>query len=163
MSDNRAGARPTRDRQEVVAVLEELSRAWAAGDADAYGALHTGDCSYVAFDGTVMRGADGVADGHRALFAGIMRGSRLVVVDREVRDLDPRTAVVVQRAGIVMRWQGDRTEPSRKRLSTSTTLLVATADGWRVAAFQNTRYHPWAQTLAGRLMTLADRSGAAAR
>jgi hypothetical protein len=57
------------------------------------------------------------------------------------------------RSGIIMRWQRNRTAPSGKRLSTNTTVLRRAGDVWIVAAFQNTRYHPWAKTIVGRLMT----------
>ncbi|MEU1689293.1 SgcJ/EcaC family oxidoreductase [Micromonospora sp. NPDC005707] len=107
----------------------------------------------MAFDGTVITGRDEIAAGHRPLFDGIMRGSRLAVVERAIRFTDPATAIVVQRAGIIMRWQRGRTVPSAKRLSTNTTVLRRDGDRWIVAAFQNTRYHPWAKTLMGRLMT----------
>ncbi len=137
----------------VLDTLTELEVRWRAGDADAYAALHAPDATYVAFDGTVMTGREEIAAGHRPLFDGIMRGSRLAVVERTVRFPDGGTAIVVQRAGIIMRWQKGRTIPSRKRLSTNTTILRQDGETWAVAAFQNTRYHPWAKTVMGRLMT----------
>ena len=138
---------------DVLDVLTALESCWRAGDADAYAALHSADATYVAFDGTVMTGRQEIADGHRSLFAGIMRGSRLAVLERAMHFPAPGTAVVVQRAGIIMRWQKNRSTPSAKRLSTNTTVLHHDGSGWTVAAFQNTRYHPWAKTLMGRLMT----------
>ncbi|KUL26308.1 SgcJ/EcaC family oxidoreductase [Actinoplanes awajinensis] len=137
----------------VPGVLTALESSWRDGDAAAYAALHSADATYVAFDGTVMTGRDEIADGHRPLFAGIMKGSRLTVVERTVHFPAPDTAIVVQRAGIIMRWQKNRTTPSAKRLSTNTTVLRHDGSGWSVTAFQNTRYHPWARTLMGRLMT----------
>ena len=133
--------------------MRSLEEAWARGDADAYGALHSTAATYVAFDGTVMTGSVEIADGHRALFAGIMKGSRLLTVERSARHLGADLVVVVQRAGIVMSWQRGRIRPSRKRLSTNTTLLRQIDGVWVVEAFQNTRYHPWSKTLVGRLMT----------
>lgn len=141
------------DRAGILDTLATLETCWRAGDADAYAALHSPDATYVAFDGTVMTGRDEIAAGHRSLFAGIMKGSRLAVLERTVRCTTPDTAVVVQRAGIIMRWQGNRTTPSRKRLSTTTTVLRRDGTAWTVAGFQNTRFRPWAKTLAGRLMT----------
>jgi uncharacterized protein (TIGR02246 family) len=138
---------------EVPGVLAALESCWRDGDADAYAALHSPDATYVAFDGTVMTGQKEIADGHRALFAGIMKGSRLAVVERTTRFPTPDTAIVVQRAGIIMRWQKNRATPSAKRLSTNTTVLRHDNSGWTVTAFQNTRYHPWDKTLTGRLMT----------
>jgi uncharacterized protein (TIGR02246 family) len=137
----------------VLDTLTELEARWRAGDADAYAALHEQDATYVAFDGTVMAGRAEITAGHRSLFDGIMKGSRLAVVERAVHFPDPTTAIVVQRAGIIMRWQKGRTVPSGKRLSTNTAVLRQNGDVWLVAAFQNTRYHPWAKTIMGRLMT----------
>ncbi|MEU8664737.1 SgcJ/EcaC family oxidoreductase [Actinoplanes philippinensis] len=138
---------------DVLDVLAALEARWRDGDADAYAALHAPDATYVAFDGTVMTGQKEIADGHRALFAGIMKGSRLAVVERATRFLADDTVLVVQRAGIIMRWQKGRTTPSAKRLSTNTTVLRRDESGWTVTAFQNTRFHPWAKTPMGRLMT----------
>jgi len=140
-------------RDAVVGLIEDLRAAWAAGDASAYAALHAEDARYVAFDGSVMRGRAEIAAGHEPLFAGIMRGSRLVAVEQEVRFIDDDIALVIQRAGIVMRWQRGRTTPSRKRLSTNSTLVRHRGGVWEVAAFQNTRYRPFTRTLMGRLMT----------
>ena len=142
----------------VLNTLTELEACWRAGDPDAYAALHAPDATYVAFDGTVMTGREEIAAGHRPLFDGIMRGSRLAVAERTVRFPDGGTAIVVQRAGIIMRWQKGRTVPSRKRLSTNTTILRRDGETWTVSAFQNTRYHPWATTVIGRLMTRRGRS-----
>lgn len=139
--------------ERVLETLKALEDAWAAGDAEAYGALHSPTATYVAFDGSVMTGSAEIAEGHRALFAAFMKGSRLVQVERAVRFVGADVAVVVQRAGIVMSWQRGRTSPSRKRLSTSTTLLREIDGAWIVEAFQNTRYHPWARTLIGRIVT----------
>ncbi|MDF1602471.1 SgcJ/EcaC family oxidoreductase [Nocardioides sp. YIM 152315] len=138
-------------------VIDGLAAAWAAGDADAYAALFTDDADYVAFDGTRMVGARQIADGHRALFAGIMRGSRMTHREPGVRHLTDDVAVVCTIGGIVMRWQRGP-EPSGKRLSTVTYVLVRDGERWRAAAFQNTRYRPWARTLVGRVLTKLDRA-----
>lgn len=143
----------TTAHQNIIDVLTALESCWRDGDADAYAALHSPDATYVAFDGTVMTGQKEIADGHRSLFAGIMKGSRLAVLERAMHFPAPDTAIVVQRAGIIMRWQTRRAKPSAKRLSTNTTVLRQEGSGWTVTAFQNTRYRPWAKTLMGRLMT----------
>ncbi|WP_400997386.1 SgcJ/EcaC family oxidoreductase [Agromyces sp. GXQ0307] len=137
--------------EQITAVLDSLEAAWASGDWAAYAAVHADDATYVAYDGTVMMGRQAIADGHRPLFEGIMRGSRLVTVDRLVKLVTADTAVVVQRAGIVMRWQRGAEMPARKRLSTATTHLHRGPNGWQVSAFQNTRFRPWVATLAGRI------------
>ncbi|MFE1644136.1 SgcJ/EcaC family oxidoreductase [Microbacterium sp. P01] len=141
--------------EQAIRTMRALENAWAAGDADAYGLLHSQTATYVAFDGTVMTGSAEIADGHRALFAGIMKGSHLLTVDRTLRLVGEDTVFVVQRAGILMSWQRHRTRPSRKRVSTNTTLLRLIDGTWVVEGFQNTRYRPWSKTLIGRMMTRA--------
>ena len=146
------GTAASREEPAIETMLA-LEEAWATGDADAYGALHSPTATYVAFDGTLMTGSAEIADGHRALFAGIMKGSHLLAVDRTARPLGADMVVVVQRAGIVMSWQRGRIRPSRKRLSTNMTLLRHIDGAWVVEGFQNTRYRPWSKTLIGRMMT----------
>lgn len=129
-----------------------LAEAWAAGDAERYAAVFTDDADYVAFDGTRMVGRQQIADGHRALFAGIMRGSRMIHRDPTARYAGPDVAVVCTLGGIVMRWQRAEASPAAKRLSTVTYVLVREHQ-WRATAFQNTRYRPWTETILGRVMT----------
>lgn len=135
--------------------MEALERAWRDGDALAFAELHSADASYVAFDGSLAVGRVEIRAAHEPLFAGIMRGSRLVSWDRTTRLVTPDVAVVVQKGGIIMRWQGDRPMPSAKRSSTNTTVLRLSDGRWMVVAFQNTRYRPWSRTLMGRVMLRA--------
>jgi uncharacterized protein (TIGR02246 family) len=148
-----------RDNQASLetAVRDALSRvadAWASGDPDQYAALFTEDADYTAFDGTRMVGRHAIADGHRALFAGIMKNSRTTMPSPSIRFITADVVVVCLLGGIIMSWQKNRTEPSARRRSAVTFVLVRRDDTWLVAAFQNTRYRPWAKTLLGRLMTL---------
>jgi uncharacterized protein (TIGR02246 family) len=57
--------------------LTRLAATWNDGDATAYADLFTPDATYVVFDGTVVRGRAAIEDGHRALFAGPLRGFRM--------------------------------------------------------------------------------------
>ncbi|WP_243885616.1 SgcJ/EcaC family oxidoreductase [Cellulomonas fengjieae] len=139
--------------EAIDATMSGIEKAWAAGDAGAFAALHAPMATYLAFDGTLMVGRREIESGHAPLFRGIMRGSRLLSWDRRVRLVSSDVAVATQMGGIVMRWQGDRATPSAKRVSANTTVLVRDGDRWLVTAFQNTRYRPWADTLLGRLMT----------
>lgn len=150
---------------DVRDALSRVADAWAAGDPAAYAALFTEDADYTAFDGTRMMGRQSIADGHRALFAGIMRRSRMTMPDVDIRLISPDVAVACTIGGIIMSWQRRRTRPSAKRLSSVTYVLVRRDGTWQVTAFQNTRYRPWSRTLIGRLMTrsAADRARQPAR
>ncbi|HLJ32900.1 MAG TPA: SgcJ/EcaC family oxidoreductase, partial [Ktedonobacteraceae bacterium] len=63
-------------------LLQRLNESW--GDTDAYAALFTEDADYVAFDGSHARGRNEIAEVHRPLFEGILKGSRLVEVGMPV-------------------------------------------------------------------------------
>ena len=128
------------DRTPIDTVLAELATAWDAGDAAAYAGLFTPDATYVVFDGTVLRGAHAIEDVHRWLFDGPLRNSRLGGANpgppAEVRFLRPDVAVALV-AGAV-RPEGV-TAPAPDRESVVSLMLADTADGWRIAAFHNTR------------------------
>jgi uncharacterized protein (TIGR02246 family) len=138
------------DEAAVRALVQRLYEAW--GDADAYAAAFTEDADYIAFDGSHFRGRRAIAEGHRPLFERFLKGSRLVDESSSVRFLTPDVALIHGK-GAILRARQRR--PSRGRLSVQTLVAVRQADGWRLAAFQNTRYRPFDRTLLGRALVLA--------
>ena|SRR5436190_17020830 len=138
-------------------LLQQLNETW--GDADAYATLFTEDGDYVAFDGSHARGRIEIAEAHRPLFEGILKGSRLVGAGLpvEVRFLAPDVALV-HSAGAVLRAR--QKKPSRRAISIQTLVAVKREDRWLFAAFQNTRYRPFAQTLLGKILTRMQRGKA---
>jgi uncharacterized protein (TIGR02246 family) len=147
------------DVAAIRGALQQLAQAWGRGDSAEYAALFTPDAEYVAFDGTQMSGTRDIDNGHRGLFAGIMRGSTMTFEPPSIRFVDDQVAIVIVRGGIIMRWQKGKASPSAKRMSTLTFVFVQTGDTWRAASFQNTRYRPWDKSLFGRMMS---RSGSKA-
>jgi uncharacterized protein (TIGR02246 family) len=139
------------------AALSRLAQAWHAGDPDEYAAQFTDDADYVAYDGTRMVGRSAIADGHRDLFAGFMRGSVMTHADVVVNSIAPDVALVCATGGIVMRGRPEGAAPHQRRLSSVTYLLVRSAGRWRIAHFQNTRYRPWDKTLVGRIIAATSR------
>lgn len=129
----------------VAAVIDSLADAWARGDADAYGAHFTEDASYVTFAGTRYRGRRDIVVAHRALFAGLLSGTKLASEPPEVRFLDPDVAVLV--AG------GDtyKSAPPRTLTKVQTYTLVRDDGRWLVAAFHNTRRKPLLERMSFRL------------
>ncbi|HEY1011327.1 MAG TPA: SgcJ/EcaC family oxidoreductase [Herpetosiphonaceae bacterium] len=150
MSDLQA-ARPSRDedRRAISGLLDRLAEAWAAGDAEAYASHFTPDAEYVVFDGSRHSGRQAIADCHRPLFERFLKGSRLASVDSSIRFLGPDVAAVHSRGAVLKAGQG---QPTRRRLSVQTTIVVRQAGDWAIAAFQNTRYRPFGETLLGRLL-----------
>ena len=118
--------------------LTRLADAWNDGDAAAYADLFTPDATYVIFDGTVVRGRTAIEEGHRALFAGPLRGYRMEAPAGPVpvRYLNPDTAHVLVTGGT--RPPGREEVPS-DRASVVSFVLVREEDDWKIAAFQNTR------------------------
>ncbi|WP_107655556.1 SgcJ/EcaC family oxidoreductase [Nocardia suismassiliense] len=122
------------DAQGVCATLAELNAAWAQGDADAYGALFTENGTYTTFTGTHYEGRRDITESHRALFNGVLKGSKLADSYLGIRLFGADTAVVTTR--------GDRYDDERpsKLSKTATFTMVREQDGqWRIAAFQNTQ------------------------
>jgi uncharacterized protein (TIGR02246 family) len=119
-------------------VLTRLAAAWNDGDATAYADLFTPDATYVVFDGTVVRGRAAIEEGHRALFAGPLRGFRMDPPAGPVaaRHLGPDVAHVLVDGGT--RPPGQQDLPP-DRASVVSFVLVRHDDGWRITAFQNTR------------------------
>jgi uncharacterized protein (TIGR02246 family) len=143
-----------KDEASIQNLIRELGEAWDRGDADAYASLFTEDADYVVFDGTHLKGRQKIADAHRPLFERFMKGSRLVTESYSIRFLSPGVALVHSKGTILRARQK---HPSNRRLSVQT-MVVLREEGektWRLAAFQNTRYRPFARTLPGRLLALA--------
>ncbi|MFD0542503.1 SgcJ/EcaC family oxidoreductase [Streptomyces mexicanus] len=121
----------------VKAVLDGLVAAWDRNDAEAYGALFTEDASYLSFIGTVYRGRRDIVESHRALFATLLKGTKLADEVVDIRFYGPDVAVVNSRGDT---YKGKR-PPKLGKVQTYT--LVRDPDGrWRIAAFQNTRRKP---------------------
>jgi uncharacterized protein (TIGR02246 family) len=118
--------------------LTRLAVAWNDGDATAYADLFTPDATYVIFDGTVVRGRTAIEEGHRALFAGPLRGFRMEPPEATVpvRYLGADVAHVLAVGGT--RPPGQEEMPA-ERTSVVSFVLVRDADDWKIAAFQNTR------------------------
>ena len=103
-------------------------------------------------DGSHARGRTEIARAHRPLFEGILKGSRLVEVGipLEVRFLSSAVALVHSGGAVLLARQK---KPSRRAISIQTLVAVKQEDCWLFAAFQNTRYRPFAQTLLGKIFT----------
>ncbi|WP_406282266.1 SgcJ/EcaC family oxidoreductase [Embleya sp. NBC_00896] len=119
---------------EITALLDSLADAWARGDGAAYGAGFTPDASYVAYFGTLYRGAEEIGAAHQELFANFLKGTRLGYEIVDIRFHGPNADVAV----VVTRGDTYKREPGRPG-KVQTYTVVRDRDGRRrVAAFQNT-------------------------
>jgi uncharacterized protein (TIGR02246 family) len=121
------------DRRGILAVLAELTDAWGRGDADAYGEVFTDDATYTSYLGTHYRGRADIVASHRALFAGVLKGTRLADEVLDVRYYGPDVAVVTSRGDT---YKGS---PKRALAKIQTYTVVRRGGRWRIAAFQNTK------------------------
>ena len=118
----------------VTAVIDSLAEAWADGDGEAYGAHFTEDATYVTFVGTLYQGRHDIADGHGALFAKFLKGTRLAHEVLDVRFLGQDVAVLTTRGDT---YKGAR---PKKLTKVQTYTLVREGECWLVAAFHNTQH-----------------------
>lgn len=96
-----------------------MATAWNAGAAAAYAALFTADATYVAFNGQTMRGRTATEDGHRWLFEGPLRFSRMIhstgsaAAERHIRFIRPDVALGHAAGGGVQLAGNRRGHPPR--------------------------------------------------
>jgi len=122
------------DVGEVEGLYRYLLARWNERDAAGYGALFTPDGSMVGFDGSGVETAAAVTEHLRSIFAD-HEPAAYVALTREVRPLGPGVALLRAVAGMV---PPGGTEINPDVNAVHVLVAVETADGWRVAHFQNT-------------------------
>jgi uncharacterized protein (TIGR02246 family) len=121
-------------RQVSETILRQLEEAWNAADGAAFAVPFTEDADFVAVRGDYNSGREAIARGHQAIFDGIYRGS---TVRRELIQARALTEdVILAHSTQVMDAPSGPLAGTHK--ATATMVLVRTAEGWRIAAYQNT-------------------------
>ncbi len=138
-SDHHETRRDPADERAVRELFEKLLEDWARGDGEAYGSRFTEDADYVAFDGTRTKGREKISSSHQRLFDKFMKGTRLTGRIEGMEFPVPGVALVHATGGTLMRG---KSEPSPERDSIQTLVAVKREEGWRFAAFHNTRVRP---------------------
>ena len=135
----------TQDIAAIKSVLDELVASWGRHDADAYGELFTEDATYTTYVGTFYQGRQDIAESHRALWAKVIKGTKLADEVLDIRFFGPDTAVVNGRGDT---YKGKRPQ---KLTKIQTCTLVRQDDGrWRIAAFHNTKRRPLMESISYR-------------
>lgn len=127
------------DAAELMRLMHALSAGWNAGDAAAFVAGMTADTHYVAFDGSVLEGADEIAAFHQPAFDTHLRGTRLQIDVTGMRALDKDSFVVFATGGAA-RPHGGAQELTGDSVQTFICQRIDAA--MRVTVFQNTRIRP---------------------
>ncbi|MEU0830390.1 SgcJ/EcaC family oxidoreductase [Streptomyces sp. NPDC005969] len=120
----------------VCATLSATTDAWGRGDADAYGARFTQDATYTTYVGTHYEGRRDITEGHRALFDGFVKDTKLADSYLAIRFYGPGTAIVTTRGDI---YKGKPKQPKELSKIQTYMLIRDTDDTWRIAAFHNTK------------------------
>jgi uncharacterized protein (TIGR02246 family) len=122
------------DENDVRAVLESITAAWHAHDADAFATPYAPDAIVVLTGGVFLRDREELRAYLKAGFDGPLRGTR-GIDEPELLRIGGGTAVVVSRAGFLMAGE---TELPVARQRRATWALRRTETGWEVAAYTNT-------------------------
>jgi uncharacterized protein (TIGR02246 family) len=112
--------------------LDRMIRAWDRGDAAAYAREFTADASYVIYVGLSYSGRDEIERAHVPVFERYQRGSRMTMRILRRSTPAPGVHIVTTEGGV-----GTGKKINRDKIQTFT--MVRTDNGWRCAAFQNTK------------------------
>ena len=137
------------DEAQILALFDDLLDDWGKGDGEAYGSRFTENADYVAFDGTRTVGRAEISASHQQLFDKYLKGTRLTGRVLSIKFPNPDVALVHATGGTIMRG---KTKPSPERDSIQTLVAVREGNGWRFAAFHNSRVRPIGGSAGGFLI-----------
>lgn len=121
------------DVAAIKGILENLYKAWDAGDAGAFVADYTEDATAI-MPGTYRKSKEEVRRGMAEGFASFLKGSTSIDKLESVRFLGENAAVAVSEAGI--RFPGE-TEVPAERMVYATWVLEKRDGTWLIAAYHN--------------------------
>ncbi|MBW0017398.1 MAG: SgcJ/EcaC family oxidoreductase [Mycobacterium sp.] len=141
------------DEAAIRALLDRQIKSWDAGDPVAYASTYARESDCVSFLGSHYQGRAAIAASCEVPRAGsllkrLLRGTRLQLQITRLRFLTPDVAVVHATCSAA---RGARR--IRRNLRTNTSIAVRTADGWLLAASQNTTQRPLAERLTSKLVS----------
>lgn len=142
------------DEAAIRDLLARQINSWDAGDPDAYARAYTPDGDCVSFLGTHYRGPEAIAAScevprSSSLLKKLLRGACLDFQVTQLRFLTPDVALIHARGGLTRRGR----RPSRRNRRTNLSVAVRTAEGWRLAASQNTTHRPFTEKLINKLVS----------
>lgn len=139
------------DEAAVRALYQQLMEGWNQGSGEAFAAPFAEDGDLIAFDGTHFRGRQEIIPFHQRLFETHLKGTRLVGQVTSVRFLGSDVALMHALGGMVMHGKSG---PAPERDSIQTLVATRGGDGWRLAAFHNTRVRPMGRNAGGTFVWL---------
>ncbi|MQY06571.1 SgcJ/EcaC family oxidoreductase [Actinomadura macrotermitis] len=121
------------DVTAIKAVLEDLYKAWEAGDADAFVKDYTEDATSI-LPGSYRASREEVRRNMAEGFASYLKGSTTIDRMESVRFLGGDAAIVVSETGV--KFQGEDEVPA-ERMVHATWVLEKRDGAWLIAAYHN--------------------------
>jgi len=118
------------------AVIDDIGKAWAANDGDAFADAYTEDGSMILSGDRYLSGREVIRKTIKQQFASAHQGTTLLQDIVDVRFLSPQTAVVITEGGVLAPHE---TAPAPERAIRATWVLAKQSNTWLIAAYQNTR------------------------
>lgn len=131
---NTASFRPNpADHAAIAALPARIVAAWAAHDADAFGAVFVEDGTMI-LPGLFLKGRDTIVDYMRQAYAGPYRGTTVTGQPIDVRFLAADVALVLTDGGVLA--PGETTVAPERAIRASW-LMVKRDGAWHLAAYHN--------------------------
>jgi uncharacterized protein (TIGR02246 family) len=124
------------DEAALRAIPVRMVEAWNRGSSADFAAPFTDTADFIAFEGTHLKGRRAIADFHRQIFAGEVKGTRLEGEAKFVQFLSPELAVMHAVARV---WLVGEQAPSPSRDSMQLFVARKRQHEWLVDAVLNAR------------------------
>ena len=140
------------DEAAIRDLLANQITSWNAGNTDEYARTYAPDGDCVNFLGTHYRGRDAIAVSAEvprpgSLFKKLTRGAQLEFQINQIRFVTNDVALIHATGGLTRPGR----PPSRRNRRTNTSVAIRTADGWLLAASQNTSQRPIMEKILAQL------------
>jgi uncharacterized protein (TIGR02246 family) len=131
---------PSADETEIRKLLDEMTDAWARGDATAYSARYQADGTFTNVFGTFHVGREEFDLRHDEVFRGIFKGTRVTMDIRKLRFLRPDIVVLDVDAGLFgakIQPLGVTAHPDGAFRTCLLMVLTKERGRWEIAAYHN--------------------------
>ncbi|MFI2652586.1 SgcJ/EcaC family oxidoreductase [Micromonospora fulviviridis] len=121
------------DHAAIAALPARIVSAWAAHDADAFGAVFVEDGTMILPD-LFLKGRDTIAEYMRQAYAGPYHGTTVTGQPIDVRFLAADVALILTEGGVLLPGE---TAVAPERAIRASWLMVKRGGTWHLAAYQN--------------------------